>query len=101
MRPEKTDPLSKSQAAVAAFALTLLSASAALAQAAGGSDVIGVSPIVQIVIYTFKAIALAGIGYGFIRLFSGRHTVEGLVVMAVGGLGLAKIDAVAAAMGLA
>ena len=39
--------------------------------------------------------------WGFLRLMSGRHTVEGLVTMAVGALGIAKADTIASLLGVA
>ncbi len=64
-------------------------------------DTIGITPVSTAVIAAFKLLGLIGIGWGFIRLMGGRHTIEGLVSMAIGGLGLAKADAVAALFGLA
>ncbi len=48
----------------------------------------------------YAIIAFGGIGWGFIRLVGGRHTMEGLVTMAAGGLGVAKVDAIAGLFGL-
>jgi hypothetical protein len=75
--------------------LTAATTTAVLAQ-----DVIGAAPVSQSAILTFKAIAVAGVGWGFLRLMSGRHTVEGLTVMAAGALGLAKTQAVVALLGI-
>jgi uncharacterized protein (UPF0261 family) len=86
------------------FALTLVLTMAALpltvATSVFAQDVIGAAPVSQSAIYTFKAIAVAGVGWGFLRLMSGRHTVEGLTVMAAGALGLAKTQAVVALLGI-
>lgn len=90
---------SKSQTILTALALTLLLANGAMAQAAGG-DVLGVSTVRDAAIVVFKVLAVLGIGFGFIRLMSGRHTMEGLVTMGVGALGVAKTDAIAGLMGL-
>jgi hypothetical protein len=78
-----------------AMALPMAVTTSAFAQ-----DVIGAAPVSQSAILTFKAIAVAGVGWGFLRLMSGRHTVEGLTVMAAGALGLAKTQAVVALLGI-
>jgi hypothetical protein len=72
----------------------------AVTTSAFAQDVIGAAPVSQAAILTSKAIAVAGVGWGFLRLMSGRHTVEGLTVMAAGALGLAKTQAVVALLGL-
>jgi hypothetical protein len=72
----------------------------AVTTSAFAQDVIGAAPVSQAAILTFKAIAVAGVGWGFLRLMSGRHTVEGLTVMAAGALGLAKTQAVVALLGI-
>ncbi len=84
------------QAGAAVALLSFAALTPAFAQ-----DIIGIQPISTAVIAAFKILGLIGIGWGFIRLMGGRHTIEGLVSMAIGGLGLAKADAVAALMGLA
>lgn len=63
-------------------------------------DVIGATPVVTAFIYVLKAIALGGIAWGFIMLMSGRHSIGGLVSMAVGALGIAKAQAIASLFGL-
>lgn len=73
---------------------------AAAAFPAFAQDTIGITPVATAAIAGFKVLGLIGIGYGFIRLMGGRHTVEGLVCMGIGGLGLAKSDAVAALFGI-
>jgi len=78
-----------------AIALTLALTGAALAQ-----DVIGAAPVSQAAIASMKLIAAAGVGWGFLRLMSGRHTLEGLTVMGVGALGLAKTPAIVGFLGL-
>ena len=78
-----------------------LSLSLAAGKAAFAQDVIGLQPVSQAVISGIEVIAVAAICWGFMRLMSGRHTVEGLVTMAVGGLGIAKVQAVASLFGLA
>ena len=78
-----------------AFAGLLLASGAALAQ-----DAIGVQPVSTSAIASMKLIAAAGIGWGFLRLMSGRHTIEGLTLVGVGGLGLAKTQAVVGLLGL-
>lgn len=83
------------QAIATALALTFAVSSAAFAQ-----DIIGAQPVSQAAITTFKFIAAAGVGWGFLRLMSGRHTVEGLTVMGAGALGLAKTAAITAFLGL-
>jgi hypothetical protein len=83
------------QTIATALALTLAVTGAAVAQ-----DVIGAQPVSQAAITTFKFIAVAGVGWGFLRLMSGRHTVEGLTVMGAGALGLAKTQAIVGFLGL-
>jgi hypothetical protein len=78
-----------------AVGLTLALTGAALAQ-----DAIGVQPVSTSAIASMKLIAAAGIGWGFLRLMSGRHTIEGLTLVGVGGLGLAKTQAVVGLLGL-
>lgn len=83
------------QVLATAFALSLAVTGAALAQ-----DVIGAQPVSQAAIATFKIIAAAGVGWGFLRLMGGRHTLEGLTVMGAGALGLAKTQAIVGFLGL-
>ena len=90
---------SKVQTVTTALALTLLMTSGAMAQLAGG-DILGVTPVKDAAVVIFKVIAALGVLWGFMRLMSGRHTAEGLVVMAVGALGVAKGDTIATFMGL-
>ena len=52
-------------------------------------------------IATFKVLAGIGIVWGFLRMMSGCHTIEGLVTMAVGALGIAKADTIASLLGIA
>ena len=80
-----------------ALALTFVAAGLAHAQ---GADPLGVSTVKDAVIATFKVLAAIGIVWGFLRMMSGRHTVEGLVTMAVGALGIAKADAIASLLGI-
>ena len=68
---------------------------------AQGADPLGVSGIKDAVIATFKVLAGIGIVWGFLRMMSGRHTIEGLVTMAVGALGIAKADTIASLLGIA
>jgi hypothetical protein len=79
---------------------TALALSIAVTGTAVAQDVIGAQPVSQAAIATFKLIAAAGVGWGFLRLMSGRHTLEGLTVMGAGALGLAKTPAVVAFLGL-
>lgn len=97
MQPTPAKPHARAQAVLAAFALTLCTVAAAHAQAA---DPLGVSTVKDAVIATMKVLAAIGIVWGFLRLMSGRHTVEGLVVMGVGALGIAKADTIASLLGL-
>jgi hypothetical protein len=76
--------------------MTAAATGAAIGQ---GADILGVTPVSQAGITAIKAIALGGIAYGFLRLMGGRHTVEGLVEMGVGGLGIAKSQAIAGFFG--
>jgi len=80
--------------------MALLMTSGAIAQGVGGGDIIGATPVKDAFIAVCKIIAFGGIGWGFIRLVGGRHTMEGLVTMAAGGLGVAKVDAIAGLFGL-
>lgn len=97
MQPIPVKPASTAQTALTALALTLVTVAAAHAQ---GADPLGVSTIKDAVVATFKVLAGIGIVWGFLRLMSGRHTVEGLVVMAVGALGIAKADTIASLLGV-
>lgn len=63
-------------------------------------DVIGITPISTVAITAMKLIAVVAIGWGFMRLLSGRHTVEGLVMMAVGCLGVGKTEVIASLFNL-
>lgn len=98
MQPIPVKPASTAQIALTALALTFLAVAVAHAQ---GADPLGVSTIKTSVVATFKVLAGIGIVWGFLRLMSGRHTVEGLVVMAVGALGIAKADTIASLLGVA
>lgn len=97
MLPIPVKPVSTAQIALTALAFTLAAVAAAHAQ---GADPLGVSTIKDAVVATFKVLAGIGIVWGFLRLMSGRHTVEGLVVMGVGALGIAKADAIASLLGV-
>lgn len=68
----------------------------ALAQ---GVDILGVTPVSQDAILAIKAVALGGIAFGFLRLMGGRHSIEGLVEMGIGGLGIAKSTTIAQLFG--
>jgi len=83
------------KAIATALALTIAGSAVAFAQ-----DVIGAQPVATAAIATFKIIAAAGVGWGFLRLMSGRHTLEGLTVMGAGALGLAKTQAIVGFLGL-
>ena len=89
-------PASTVRLVFTALALTFVAAGLAHAQA----DPLGVSTIKDAVIATFKVLAGIGIVWGFLRMMSGRHTVEGLVTMAVGALGIAKADTIASLLGV-
>ena len=80
--------------ALAAMALCA-TASPAFAQ-----DVIGVAPVATAFIDFLQIAAVAGICFGFAVLMTGRHTLSGLVTMAIGGLGIAKTTAIAGLFGL-
>jgi uncharacterized protein (UPF0261 family) len=82
---------------VTGIALVLTAAATGLAMAQ--SDVLGVTPVSQDAITVMKAVGLAAIGWGFLRLMGGRHTVEGLTMIGIGGLGLAKSSAIASLFG--
>lgn len=89
----------KAQTAAAALALTLLVSHTVLAQAVGG-DVIGASNARDAFIAFLKICALGGIGWGFFQMLTGSHRIAGLVTVAVGAAGIAKIDTVAGLFGL-
>lgn len=95
MRPHNP----KAQTVAVALAMALLMTSSAIAQGFGG-DIIGATPVKDAFIAVMKILALGGIGWGFARLLSGRHSMEGLICMAAGALGIAKIDALAGLFGL-
>jgi hypothetical protein len=80
-----------------AFALFL---AIAVIGSAFAQDTIGVTPVETAVIATLKIVAIAMIGWGFMRLMAGRHTVEALFCLAIGGLGLGKTAAIVALLGL-
>ena len=90
-------PTSPARVALAALAFSLVAASLAHAQ---GADPLGVSTVKDAVIATFKVLAGIGIVWGFLRMMSGRHTIEGLVTVAVGALGIAKADTIATLLGI-
>ncbi len=98
MQQTPTKPASPAQVALAALALTLGTVAMAHAQ---GADPLGVSSIKDAVVATFKVLAALGILWGFLRMMTGRHTIEGLVTMAVGALGIAKADTIASLLGIA
>jgi hypothetical protein len=83
--------------AIGVTILALVVSGSAIAQTA---DVLGITPVSTAGIYAIKAIALGGIAWGFLRMMGGRHTVEGLVEMGVGGLGIAKSQAIATFFGM-
>lgn len=97
MQPTPSKSHTRAQTALVAVALTFCAVASAYPQAA---DPLGVSTVKDAVIATFKVLAGIGIVWGFLRLMSGRHTVEGLVVMGVGALGIAKADTIASLLGL-
>ncbi len=97
MQQTPTKPVSPAQIALAALALTLGTVAMAHAQ---GADPLGVSSIKDAVVATFKVLAALGILWGFLRMMTGRHTMEGLVSIGVGALGIAKTDAIVALLGV-
>lgn len=72
----------------------------AISGAAIAQDVLGVEPVSQAGVFAIKAIAMAGIAFGFLRMMAGRHSIEGLVEMGIGGLGIAKSNAIAQFFGM-
>ncbi len=98
MLPLPPKPASMARLMFTALALTFVTIGLAHAQ---GADPLGVSSVKDAVIATFKVLAGIGIVWGFLRMMSGRHTVEGLVTMAVGALGIAKADTIASLLGIA
>ena len=97
MLPLAPKPPSTARLILAALALTVVTAGLAHAQ---GADPLGVSTVKDAVVATFKVLAGIGIVWGFLRMMSGRHTIEGLVTMAVGALGIAKADTIASLLGV-
>ncbi len=97
MQQTPTKPASLAQVALSALALTLCTVAMAHAQ---GADPLGVSSIKDAVVATFKVLAALGILWGFLRMMTGRHTMEGLVSIGVGALGIAKTDAIVALLGV-
>jgi len=97
MQQTPTKPTSPAQIALTALALTLGTVAMAHAQ---GADPLGVSSIKDAVVATFKVLAALGILWGFLRMMTGRHTMEGLVSIGVGALGIAKTDAIVALLGV-
>ncbi len=86
-------------AQVVLTALTLTVAVVGMAHAQG-ADPLGVTQVKDAVVATFKVLAAIGIVWGFLRMMGGRHTVEGLVTMAVGALGIAKADTIITLLGV-
>jgi protein-S-isoprenylcysteine O-methyltransferase Ste14 len=97
MQQTPTKPTSPGQIALTALVLTLGTVAMAHAQ---GADPLGVSSIKDAVVATFKVLAALGILWGFLRMMTGRHTMEGLVSIGVGALGIAKTDAIVALLGV-
>ncbi len=98
MQQTHTKPATPVQIALTALVLTLGTVAMAHAQ---GADPLGVSTIKDAVVATFKVLAGIGIVFGFLRMMTGRHTMEGLVTIAIGALGIAKADAIIALLGVA
>ena len=97
MLPLPPKPASTARLLLTALALTFVVAGLAHAQ---GADPLGVSTVKDAVVATFKVIAGIGIVWGFLRMMGGRHTMEGLVTMAVGALGIAKADTIITLLGV-
>lgn len=97
MQQTPTKPASPAQIALTALALTLGTVAMAYAQ---GADPLGVSTIKDAVVATFKVLAGIGIIWGFLRMMTGRHTMEGMVSIGVGALGIAKSEAIASLLGI-
>ena len=81
-------------------AVAVLSAAPVAVALAQGADPLGAQNVANSAIATIKVIAALGVAWGFFRLFTGRHTIEGLVMIAVGALGIGKSTAIAGLLGL-
>ena len=97
MQQTPNKPASPAQIALTALALILGTVAMAHAQ---GADPLGVSTIKDAVVATFKVLAGIGIIWGFLRMMTGRHTMEGMVSIGIGALGIAKADAIASLLGI-
>ena len=89
--------LMQARLATAVAVLSAAPVAMALAQAA---DPLGAQQTANGAIATIKVIAAVGVCWGFFRLFTGRHTIEGLTMIAVGALGIGKSQLIATSLGL-
>ena len=81
-------------------AVAVLSVAPIAVALAQGADPLGAQQTVNGAIATIKVIAALGVCWGFFRLFTGRHTIEGLAMIAVGALGIGKSQLIATSLGL-
>ncbi len=91
------DKLIQARLLTAVAVLSTAPVALALAQ---GADPLGAQNVANSAIATIKVIAALGVAWGFFRLFTGRHTIEGLTMIAVGALGIGKSTAIAGLLGL-
>lgn len=96
----ETDAWVQTAQAVLVAAVLVAAVSLAFACPAHAQDVLGVSTLRERVILVFKGIAVIALGFGFLKLMGARQEMAALVVLAVGGLGIAKLEAIAGALGL-
>lgn len=95
------EPRSHVRAAVIALAVLALFSIAFVEPAlAQDADVLGVGTLRTTVIGVFKAIAAIAVAFLFLLLMKGNHPVSAMVVVAIGVLGIAKLDAILGVLGI-
>lgn len=63
-------------------------------------DVLGITPVSTMIITAFKLVGIVALGWGFAKLWNGNHQMGAMVMLVIGLLGVAKLDAIAAVIGL-